>query len=330
VERLLRAAPETRVDARLYPPSFVALVDEARERLRALGVRRLTVEAQPEARVFVEGRELGLSPVALDLPPGRYRVVGLRGGIRTPAVVVEVAGEDRAVQLDMSLVEAFRPEAGPGLALLAGERAGRVQAAAARLGLDRVVAVGLLQVGGQPFAEAALHDARLGTVVREGRVGLTRGAAPAGALDALADYLLTGRGSPLVETAGGPSLLPEAPAGARLDLADPPALQRRRALTWGAIGTGAASGIAGGAAALLGLQASSRYDEARGMLGPDGRVQPPHSVAQYNAAVQGGDASRRTAIGLGIGAGVGAAVTAWLAWLAGHQEAGPPAEGPGR
>ncbi len=45
-----------------------------------------------------------------------------------------------------------------------------------------------------------------------------------------------------------------------------------------------------------------------------GRVLPPNTVADYNAAIAAGDARRGSAVALGIGAGVGAAATAALSY----------------
>jgi hypothetical protein len=316
LERLLRAVPDLRADPRQYPPSFQRLVADAGERLRALGTRRLMVEAFPPARVFVEGREIGSSPISLDLPPGRYRVAGRHGGIRATSVVD--LSEDRTVQLDLSIADALRPDAGPGLALPEPGRVARVLTAAARLSLDRAVMAEVRADGEGRDLAAALLDVRRGVAQREGRIHLAAGGAAVDAVDALAGFLLTGEASRLVVPAA-PSLA-LSPEGAERALHAAPnttAPERRRssALGWSAVGTGVAAILAGTAAVIYGRDAQGRYDDARAMLDGSGRVAPPNSVATYNAALSAGDRRRDAAIGLGIGAGVSAATTAVLAYV---------------
>jgi PEGA domain len=325
LERLLRAAPELRADPRQFPPSFHGLVEEARARLRSLGTRRLTVESQPEARAFVEGREVGTTPVTLDLPPGRYRVAGLSGGIRAPVQLVELT-EDRRVQLDLSLLDALRPDSGPGLSLPMVDRGPRLLAACSRLGLDRAVMASLLPAGEVTFLSATLLDARRGRAEREGRIVLGGGQASRGALEALAAYLVAGTPSPLVSTPEGSSL-PVAsllPAGSS-PLAAPVASRRGSPLGWAALGTGAAALVTGVLTAMNARDAQGRYADARAMVGGDGRVAPPATVAQYNAVIAAGDGARDRAVGYGVATGATLAATAVLSYLSYRQtgEVGP-------
>ncbi len=314
IERLLRAAPDIRPDARHYPPSFVALVEDSRERLRSLGVRHLTVESHPDARVFVEGREIGTSPISVALPPGRYRVSGLRGGVRVPALVADLSDDDRVIQLDMSLVEILRPDASPGLALAAADRPLRIVTAASRLAVDRAVATSLLRDGDVIYLVATLHDVRRGTVEREGRLRLAGGAPPAGGVEALAAFLATGQASALVSTPSGPSLAlePRVPSPLVGPLGAPRTQPESRAYGWAAVGTGVATALAGVLTVYFGRGASARYDDARAMLDGSGRVRPGLSILQYNAAIREGDDRRAAAIGAGLASSVGLAVTAVL------------------
>ncbi len=206
LERLLRAAPDAKPDGRWYPPSFLALVEGSRERLRAVGTRRLAVEADPGVRVFVDGREVGAGPVEVSLPPGSYRVAGERDGVRTRAVVADLSQDDRSVELDLRSAAAMRPEVGPGLAVAAAERPLRVVTAAARLGLDRAVATSLVRDGDATLLVATAYEVRGGKAEREGRIRMEGGVPPPGAIWALAAFVATGRASALVSTPAGPSL----------------------------------------------------------------------------------------------------------------------------
>lgn len=314
LERLLRAAPELRPDPRQFPPGFLALVDDARGRLRALGAATLTIEAPSATRVFVEGRELGVAPVSVELPPGRYRVSGLLGGARSPTLTVEL-GAPRTVQLDLSLATALRPDA-PGLATPDEERRTFVISAAARLGLRRVLVANREERDGLPVLAASLLDVERGRTEREGRVPLAAGAA---GVDALADFLITGKVTPPVEAPAAPSLAPTAAEAERAltvgAVAPPPARRRSSALGWTAIATGAAALAAGAVATIYAVEAQRSYDEARGMLGADGKVTPPDTVATYNATLAEGDRRRDAAIGFGVGAGVGAAASLVLGYV---------------
>ncbi len=326
IERLLRAAPELRPEPRLYPPSFVALVDETRERLRSLGTRRLTVEAHPQARVFVEGREVGSSPVAVDLPPGRYRVALHVGAVRAPVLVVDLSAEDRTVRSDLSLVETFRPDAGPGLALPAAERPLGIVAASGHLALDRAVTTTLVRDGEVVHLVATVHDVRRGVAEREGRLRLAGGVPPNGGLEALAAFLATGRASALVSTAAGPTLALEArPERVLPPVPMPPGHGPAAAYRTAAFGSAVATVAAAIATVHFARAADTRYRDARDMLDPSGGVQGSLTPSQYNAVVREGDAQRRNAILLGIATGAGLAATSVLSWLAWYAPAEAPA-----
>jgi hypothetical protein len=316
LERLLHAAPETRADARQFPPSFLALVEQARARQRALGTRRLTVEAHAGARVFVDGREVGAAPVTVELPPGRHRVSGLRGGLRSPTVILDVT-DDRAVQLDLSLAEAMRPDAGPGLAL-AGPPSAGVGAIAARLALDRAVAVSLHRAGDATSLDATLLDVRRGTSERQARIALTaEGSAADGAIEALAAFVAAGERSPLVVVVRETALAVTPEAAERILGGAPSAEDRARTariVRWTAVGAGVAAVGVGVAAVVLGRDAQASYDRAGAMKDASGRVALPRTVADYNSALDHGDRQRRLAIGTGVAAGACAITSAVLSW----------------
>jgi hypothetical protein len=325
LERLLRAAPDLHPDPRWFPPSFMALVDEARERLRALGRRRLTVESHPEASVFIEGRQVGSTPLVLDVAPGRYRVSGVRGGVAAPAVIVDLTAEDRAVRLDLAIFEALRPDAGPGLALAPPERALGLVTAASRLGLDRAVVTTLARDGETVYLAATVHDTRRGRAEREARLRLVGGSPPEGGLGALAAFLLHGEPSVLISTPAGLSLVlrppPPNPLAPPLPVQAPPSARGSKAYGWAAFGTGLATVAASGVTLALGASASSRYADARAMRDASGRLQSPHTVAEYNAAIRAGDSRRSMAVAVGVASGVGLVATAMLGYL-GYRESG--------
>jgi hypothetical protein len=316
LERLLRAAPDTRPDSRLYPPSFLTLVADARERLRALGTARLTVEAGPGTRIFVDGREVGPAPARVELSPGPHRVTGLCGGLRPPALLVEVASS-RTVALDTGLVDALRPDAGPGLALAGADQAGLARAALSQLSLGRAVTVELVEEHGVQRLEAALVEAAQPSPVRSGRIALEAGHAAPAAVAALAAWLEAGEPSAMVTGRSGSSLvlLPSEAARALGGPAAPgPATSGKRTATgWTAVGLGATALAAGLLAVVSAADAQAHYADAQAMV-VHGELRPPHTVAEYNAALSAGDRRRTTAVATAVVAGASAAAAAVLGW----------------
>ncbi|HEX9306701.1 MAG TPA: PEGA domain-containing protein [Anaeromyxobacter sp.] len=323
LERLLRAAPETRPDARRYPPSFLSLVEDSRERLRSAGTRRLAVESEPGVRVFVDGREVGTSPVTVALPPGRYRVAGERGGVRAPGIVADLSEEDRALRLDLSVADALRPDGGPGLALASSDRPLRIVTAAARLALDRAVTTSLLRDGEVVLLVATMYDLRRGRAEREGRIRLDGGAPPPGGLEALAAFLATGQASALVFTPSGPTLALQAVPrpGSALAGALAPMQPGRPSRAYGlaAAATGAATILAVVGTVDNATRASQQYSAARAMLDASGNVRAGLSTSDYNGRIRYGDEDRVRAIGFGVATAVGIVATIVLSRASNRQ-----------
>ncbi len=328
--RLVRANPQVKVDATQYPPSFVKQVDEMRAQVKSAKSRRLTVRAQKGVVVFVDGREIGPAPVTVDLPPGAHRVAGSRQGLRVPGVKVDLSSEDATVELDLALAEALRPEAGPGLALPAADRARRIITASAWLGLDRVVTASFVRESDVTFLVGTLYDVRRGSTQREGRVRLAGKTPPPGGLAALASFLMTGQTSSLVAASRAQSLevrgappRSEATAGLRGGPEPSPGPRQGRVLGWTSVGAGAAGVLLGGFAIYEGLHARSLYGDAKNMpRSADGSL---YSPTDYNGKISDGDSARSLAIGTGIGAGVALASSAVLGYISYRQtgEVGP-------
>ncbi len=199
LDRLVRGNPAVKVDLTDYPPSFLKQVEELKAHVAKLAKHKLTVNATANgARVFVEGREVGVTPLTIDLPAGRYRVSGLVRELYVPTVVADLTAEAQSVMLNFALADALRPGSGPGLALPEADRATKIVACGAWLGVDRLLAAQLLTDSGVEYLSAALFDVRRGMLLREGRVRLNARVAPAGSLPALAAFLISGQPSKLV------------------------------------------------------------------------------------------------------------------------------------
>lgn len=310
-DRLVRADPGVQVDAAQYPPRLVRLIERARSKLRSSPVAKLSVRSGASARVFVDGREVGTTPLTVTLARGRYRVAGARQAIRAPAVQVDLTNEDQSVTLDFTVPETLRPDKGPGLALPDAERPRRLIAAGGFLRLDAILAMSLLDDAGASYLLGSLHDVRRGMLMREGRVRLSGRSLPRDGAASLADFLVTGKISSPVEPY--PPIFAAAPGD-----------EKSKALGWTAFGTGVAMVGLGGVAVWQAISSGNSYDSARNLLQPDSRVLPEDEAA-YGRHLSAGDAANRRAIGIGIGAGVCAATTAILGYLAYRQtgEIGP-------
>ncbi len=194
MEKVLAVEPRHQPDPEQYSPTYRREFEAARVRVAARSRRSLTVTAIGRGgTVFVNGRPFGQTPVTAALPPGRYRVGGAAGPLRVPSLWVELKDEDRAVVLDFSLAEALRVNAGPGLALpRAGRHAGVVRAGA-WLGVDRLLAAGIVAEGEVQYLAGSIYDVRRGAMMREGLVRMVAGSVPSANLGALAAFLLTGQ-----------------------------------------------------------------------------------------------------------------------------------------
>jgi len=323
LERLVRANPTVKVDANQYPPSFVRQVDEVRARTAALAKRKLGVNATAKgAKIFVEGREVGVAPLTVDLPPGRYRISGAMGALRVPAIQVDLTEEGQSITLNFALAEALRPTVGPGLALVEADRAKNLVAAGAWLGVDKLLAARLVTESGVEYLAAAMFDVRRGILQREGRVRLANKAAPPGGLSALATFLITGQASNLVAATSveAPAVKPKpslevkppkpgtGPSAADVDLRKPAvAAGQSKTLGWAAIGAGVLSAGLGAFAIYEGLSARGNYDDAGALLQSDGALRNDASVSGYRSLVDDGDSAKTMAYVSG-GAAVGCAV----------------------
>lgn len=330
LERLLRAAPDLKLDPVQHPPNFVRLADEVRVRMASLTRLTLEVAGQAGLRIFVNGRDVGTAPLSLDLPAGSYRLGAALGEVRAPPSVVDLEGEGRTVTIDLGVAGALRPFDGPGLALAARDRLKGVVAASALLGLDRAIAASLEERAGGTYLVGTSYDARLSRIVREARVRCSPTGVPAGELSALATFLLTGRSSSLVTVTVPPPLTTPAPPNEspfHVRVEPRPEIERRpsRALGWTAVGTGVATVALASVSIWQAVKSEQAYDEAQSMRAPGGGVLPGHTVAEFNARAEEVNRARSIAIGTGIGAGVALIATGVLGYFSYRQtgEIGP-------
>jgi hypothetical protein len=158
-----RLDPDRReLDAGAYRPQVVALFAEAGGDEGRAGALRIATEP-PGARVFVDGRSAGLSPIALDdVAAGRHWVVAAAPGHRARGAIIDV--EARVQGRSLSLAPQSPAERAGELrrSLRAASGTGERRAAAAELARAAGVHVLVLVRARAGQVEGAVFDARRG------------------------------------------------------------------------------------------------------------------------------------------------------------------------
>ncbi|HYD41595.1 MAG TPA: PEGA domain-containing protein [Anaeromyxobacter sp.] len=336
LERLVRADPGLKVDPEQYPPSFAKQVEDVRAALKAGPQRKLTVTSSRSARIFVEGREVGATPLSLSLPAGSYRISAVANGARLPPVAIDLSGGDSTLALDFGVADMYRPDAGPGLALVPAQRAHGIITAGASLKLDRVLATSVSSDGDVRYLVGSLYDVRKGSLLREGRLRLAGWRAPEGGFRDMARFLLTGESSGAVITEAVVAEAPKAKPAPDLDVKAASAFKQPppKVVTpgpkhrpgygkkWTAVGTGAAALALGGFALYENSAANRNFSKAKAMLDPQtGELRPGEDPDVYDKYRSDGNRQRSMATASGIGAGV-ALVTSAVFGVWGFVESG--------
>jgi hypothetical protein len=174
--QVLRANPTFLLDPRRHPPKMRALLALATDDLKNAGWGSLRVMSAPAgAQVFVDGRLLGTTPLALHaaLPVGRFRLWLEAEHDRSFARVIDVvAGTEVPVEVDVGFEGALHPEV-LGLHPSRPFTAADWRRLAGLLDVDIIVVVGADVVGddGSPGAVWGLVvDGSSGQVTRGARV----------------------------------------------------------------------------------------------------------------------------------------------------------------
>lgn len=196
IGKAVRVEPGLQPDPDQFSPGFRKRFEEIRSKVRALPKRRLVISSEGrQGTVYVNGRNMGQTPITLTLPSGIYRVGGGAGMLRVPSFRVDLEQEDQTVVLDFALAEALRMNGGPGLALAPAARGNGIIRAGAWLGVDKLIVVSRADEGQAQFLVGSIYDVLRGALLREGSVRMVAGGVPSVNLSALAGFLVNGQAS---------------------------------------------------------------------------------------------------------------------------------------
>jgi hypothetical protein len=305
LEKVLRVEPGFQVDKERYSPDLWRMTDRVRARLKAQATATLSVTSNPVGLpIAVDGRVVGKAPVVLEVPPGDYRVEGVFGDQRRMARLVHVE-KVTSVEVEQAFDGAIQLRSGLCMATDGSREsrlAGLIKLASA-VGVTQVVGIWQEEPArGEVYLTAAVVEAASGQELREAKVKVVGGEAPAEAIVKLARFVAKGESTPPVE----PMVTRPRPvgvAGARLGVeVRAPGNSSRR--TW-AIGTGGVglAALAGGVA--FNLMAKSAYDDEK-------KAGEAGDLAAYQSA-KSSLASRKTTAAVLYGVGVlGVGVSAYL------------------
>jgi hypothetical protein len=331
VERALRLQLQLQLDSSLFPKRLIALVEEVRASLSKAPLHKLVVKSAVEgAKVYVDGKEAGPTPLTLQVPAGVYRVSGMQGGLRSPSVIADARETDTTVALDFALAATFRPAQGPGLATPDAEQESRILQSARALGLDRVVTASLVEQK-TTYLVASVTPAKPGGAAppRQGWIRLSTGGLPPEVVPQMAEYLATGQAKGDLATS--------APAVDKSSLATTSTLEPQLRLAAPGLGSeleATRSGspllkwspvVAAGAALALGAVALWEGSRSNGLYDGASQWKSASASLEVNSLIADGASARSASIGCGVGAGVALAATAVLGYLSYKQshEIGP-------
>ena len=268
--RILRVDPTYRADPDAWPPSTVRAFDAVRKDVQRSkkGLLQVTSGAAG-ASVFIDGREMGKTPLRLELPVGTYRLSLLAQEAVSFPRVVNLSRED-AVQVDMAFEGSLMTQIP---LCLNGEDARALKLASA-VEAGRLVVLRNTAPKGNPFyVSGVVYDVDRGERVRNAGIRPEQ-------LRDLMMYLFTGKPDISRRRPEWPRRRRgsrRAPFPLRSPPPPPPPLVQSsssstslgRILSFVAVGVGVAAGVGGGVVYAVGDAA--RVDFAS-TLRPDGRL----------------------------------------------------------
>ena len=290
--RILRMDPTYQGDPNVWPPSTLRAFEAVRKELQRSkkGVLRVSSLGGGDASVFVDGREVGKTPLKLELPQGTYRLsLVAHDTVSFPRVVKLGLGREESVQVDMGFEGSLSAQVP---LCMSGEDSGALKFATA-LGASQVVVVrNGAQKGNPPYLTGVLYQTDRGERVRNA------GIRPEHIRD-LMMYLFTGE--PDISKEPPPLAVPVAQPLAETGRVEARSLPWRP-IEYTALGVGAATAIVG----VVAFAATPRVQtDANGYV-----------LAESVDKVRGAKVQQGVGVGLMVG-GAAVAAAGAVAWLLG-------------
>jgi hypothetical protein len=360
---VLRIDPQFKLDPAYYAPSIRQSFEKVRRELATGRKVRLSVKSTlPASEVYLDGFKVGQTPLALNMPAGTYDIALVKGEAVSFPRQLQVNGPDTPVLIDLAYEGSVT--ASPFPCLAAQENDDKTFGHAIRLGgtlgVEEVIVVKLQRPSSGPkWLAATVLNVEGGQKLREGGLQ-TRGLdTPTQALNALVDYVTTGKApsppvvskkandqapweqqdvaqmepSPsndLSEPESSPDFdAPDRLPGGTKPRAAPPVTSKAsgasqstsglRVASYVALGTGVA---ALGGAGVVRLMAQGDLNDLEARLNEQGRINPSDTQA---LALRDSLASKgNTLNGLLIGSGAALATGTVLFLLSPSQSSPPP------
>lgn len=197
---VLRLEPTYTLDPDYYTPSTRQSFDKLRRELARGKKVKLSVKSNlSPSEVFLEGRSVGQTPLVLEVPAGTYDLSVKKGEALGFPRQLPVQGEETPVLVDLAYEGAISASPFP---CLASDGEGETELSHAvrlggTLGVEEVIVVKLEGArGGPKWLAATVLNVEGGQKLREGGFKTQGLDAPAEALNALVDFVTTGKDQP--------------------------------------------------------------------------------------------------------------------------------------
>ncbi|HYO59186.1 PEGA domain-containing protein [Archangium sp.] len=197
---VLRQDPQYTLDPDYYTPSTRQAFDKLRRELARAKKVKLSVKSnQSPSEVFLDGRSVGQTPLALEVPAGTYELTVQKGEAVSLPRQLPVQGEETPVLVDLAYEGTISASPFPCLAST-GEDETELSYAVrlgGTLGVEEVIVVKLEGADNGPkWLAATVLNVEGGQKLREGGFKTQGLDTPAESLTALVDFVTTGKDQP--------------------------------------------------------------------------------------------------------------------------------------
>ncbi|QRK10476.1 PEGA domain-containing protein [Archangium violaceum] len=328
---VLRLDAQYELDPDYYTPSTRQAFDKLRREMARVKKVRLSVKSTlPASEVFLDGRSMGQTPLTMEVHAGTYELTVKKGEAVSFPRQLLVQGEEMPMLVDLAYEGSISANPFPCLAS-SSEEGEQVLSRAIRLGgtipgVEEVIVVKLEGANGGPkWLAATVLNVEGGQKLREGGFK-TRGLdAPAESLNALVDFVTTGKAQPSLVVAQANIQPPwEAPSAEQAALTEVTeksgSVRPLRVVSYVTLGAGVAA-LAGTGILRLAIQQDMQALEKGNHLNANGNVSAGDRAGREIVNRMAGKV--RIHNGLLIGSGA-ALATGLVLFLLSPSEAPPP------